>query len=91
MTNTFSVTQHNSHKTAHTIFNYSNPMTKPRFSKNQSVCFPGGAGTIIGYKPESDRWIYAVEMEMGPEPPMGRIGAETRLLLDEVELEAVIN
>lgn len=66
-------------------------MTKPRFSKNQLVCFVGGAGTIVGYQPESDRWIYAVEMEMGPEPSMGRIGAETRLLLDEMEIREVIN
>lgn len=92
MINAFSITQHNiPRKNTRAIYNCSKLMTKPRFNKNQLVCFAGGAGTIIGYKPESGRWIYAVEMEMGPEPPMGRIGAETRLLLDEIEIQAAID
>ncbi len=56
-------------------------------SKNQLVCFIGGVGKILRYRPESSKWNYTVEMEMGPEPPMGRVGAETRLLLYEEEIQ----
>ncbi len=72
-------------------FMATNVMTTPRFSKNQLVCFVGGVGKILGYRPESGTWAYAVEMEMGPEPPMGRIVAETRLLLHEAEIQGVMN
>lgn len=64
-------------------------MTIPKFGKNQQVCFVGGVGTILGYRPDLKTWVYAIEMEMGPEPPMGRVGAETRILLHEAEIEEV--
>jgi hypothetical protein len=66
-------------------------MTTPRFNKNQLVYFIGGVGKILGYRPDSDTWVYTVEMEMQPEPPMGRVGAETRLLLSETDIQGVMN
>ena len=65
-------------------------MTVPRFSKNQLVYFVGGVGTILGCRSDSGTWNYTVEMEMGPEPPMGRVGAETRLLLHEEDIQGVM-
>lgn len=63
----------------------------PRFSKNQLVRFVGGVGKILGYRLEADTWNYTVEMEMGPEPHMGRVGAETKLLLYEEDIQGVTN
>lgn len=68
-----------------------NVMTIPRYAKNQLVCFVGGVGTILGYQTDSGTWVYAVEMEMGPEPPMGRMGAETRILLHEADIQEAID
>lgn len=65
----------------------SNPMTLPRFIANQTVHFKGGIGTIKSFRPNSNNtWIYAVEMEMGPEPNFGRVGFETTILLHETEI-----
>ncbi len=66
-------------------------MLIPRFSKNQVVRFIGGVGKVLGYRSESGTWNYTVEMQMGPEPPMGRVGAETRLLLYEEDIQEVMN
>ncbi len=64
-----------------------NFMTPPRFTRNQTVHFRGGVGTIKSYRPNSNNtWIYAVEMEMGPEPDFGRVGLETTILLHETEI-----
>ncbi len=68
-----------------------NMMTIPRYAKNQLVCFVGGFGTILDCQPDSGTWVYALEMEMGPEPPMGRVGAETRILLLEADIQEVMN
>ncbi len=68
-----------------------NLMTKPRYAKEQIVCFVGGAGTILSCRPDSDTWIYVVEMELGPEPDMGRVGSETTVLLDEADIQGVLN
>lgn len=62
-------------------------MTFPKFSTNQLVCFIGGTGVIVKCFPASGTWTYTVEMELGPEPPMGRVGAETRLLLNETDIQ----
>lgn len=64
---------------------------EPRYSTNQTVCFVGGVGKILSYQPAYTTWTYAIEMEMGPEPSMGRIGAETRIVLDESDILAVLN
>ncbi|HIK14971.1 MAG TPA: hypothetical protein IGS53_06705 [Leptolyngbyaceae cyanobacterium M33_DOE_097] len=61
--------------------------TVPRYRRGQVVRFVGGKGTIQSYRPEGDSWSYWVEMEMGPEPEMGRIGAETTIVLAQAELE----
>lgn len=60
--------------------------TKPRFQKEQQVSFLGGLGVIKGYLPEAGTWTYLIEMEMGLEPEMGRIGSETRVLLPETDI-----
>ncbi|MBW4447855.1 MAG: hypothetical protein KME38_13545 [Spirirestis rafaelensis WJT71-NPBG6] len=65
--------------------------TQPRFRTNQMVHFVGGMGKIKNYRPNSATWTYAVEMEMGREPEMGRVGFETTILLDEADIEEVIN
>ena len=59
---------------------------KPRFRENQIVSFLGGVGKIKSYKADSSTWTYAVEMDMGPEPEMGRIGPETTILLHETDI-----
>lgn len=58
----------------------------PQFCQGEKVGFLGGVGTIKSYQLEANSWIYAVEMAMGPEPVMGRIGYETTVLLDEADL-----
>jgi hypothetical protein len=59
---------------------------KPRFNREQQVSFLGGCGTIKNYQPESGTWLYLIEMQMGPEPDMGRVGNETRIVLPEADL-----
>ncbi|AFZ30624.1 hypothetical protein Glo7428_2086 [Gloeocapsa sp. PCC 7428] len=58
----------------------------PQFRKGENVKFVGGVGTIKSYQLEAGSWTYAVEMAMGPEPEMGRIGYETTVLLNEADL-----
>ena len=48
-----------------------------------NVRFLGGVGKIKSFCSESNRWNYAVEMEMGAEPDFGRIGVQTTILLHE--------
>ena len=50
------------------------------------VEFIGALGTIIQYCPKSGYWSYLIEMEMGSEPEMGRIGYETAILLFETDI-----
>ncbi len=66
-------------------------VTEPKFSKNQPVCFVGGVGRILSCQLEYNTWAYIIEMEMGPEPSMGRIGAETSILLHENDILNVLN
>jgi hypothetical protein len=61
--------------------------SRPRFSLGQQVQFCGGTGIIIGYRPVARTWTYAIEMELGPTPSMGRIGPEATVLLQEAELQ----
>lgn len=63
----------------------------PRFKTNQMVHFVGGIGIIKNYRPDSGTWTYAVEMEMGPEPEMGRVGFETTILLNEADIHGIMN
>lgn len=62
---------------------------KPQFSYNQQVCFIGGMGTVKDCCFDAGKWIYTIEMPLGPEPEMGRIGPETQILLEEIEIQEV--
>lgn len=64
--------------------------TLPRFNNNQIVHFIGGIGRIKNLRPDSGTWTYAVEMEMGPLPEMGRVGFETTVLLQESDIQGII-
>lgn len=63
----------------------------PKFHKEQRVRFLGGTGNIKTYQPAAGRWIYEIEMELGPQPPMGRVGPETRILLCESDIQGVLD
>lgn len=67
------------------------PFNPPKFRKEQIVCFWGGTGMIRQYHLESGTWAYAVEMALGPEPDVGRVGSETTILLHEAEIQALMN
>lgn len=60
--------------------------TVPQFRKGERVAFIGGAGVVKNYRPDSGGWSYNVEMDMGPEPDVGRIGYETTIVLCEADL-----
>lgn len=62
--------------------------TVPQFRKGERVAFIGGAGVVKTYRPDSGGWSYTVEMDMGPEPEMGRIGYETTIVLPETDMAA---
>jgi hypothetical protein len=51
--------------------------------------FLGGEGSVKSFKNETEIWIYAIEMMLGPEPDFGRIGGETSILLSEDDLYAI--
>ncbi len=53
------------------------------------MCFIGGTGRIKDCYFYAGKWIYAIEMPLGPEPEMGRIGAETQIFLEEIEIQEV--
>lgn len=61
----------------------------PKFDKDQQVHFLGGNGIIKNCFMDSGIWAYAVEMELGPEPPIGRIGPEATVLLHQPEIQGV--
>jgi hypothetical protein len=58
----------------------------PRFCRNQRVYFIGGIGTVKNQQCESGCWTYLIEMDMGPEPEIGRVGCETTVQLFETDL-----
>ena len=62
----------------------------PKFRQSQMVCFQGGTGRICGCHLESGTWAYAVEMALGPEPEFGRVGSETTIILNEIDMQAVM-
>jgi hypothetical protein len=66
-------------------------LTIPKFTAAQRVYFVGGVGTIKNCRPEAGTWTYVIEMELGPEPEMGRVGSETTILLHEADLREVMN
>lgn len=62
-----------------------------QFCQGQKVRFVGGTGTVRNSKLESGCWTYLVEMDMGPEPEMGRIGYETTVWLFESDVDSIEN
>ncbi|MEH2311948.1 MAG: hypothetical protein V7K35_11220 [Nostoc sp.] len=62
-----------------------------KLCKGQIVSFIGGEGMIKNYRFESGSWEYLVEMPMGPEPEMGRVGYETMIWLPEVDISSLRN
>ncbi len=60
--------------------------TAPRFQRGQMAAFIGGQGVIKNYQLEAGSWAYVIEMEMGPEPEIGRVGCETTVCLFETDL-----
>ncbi|MFW6295832.1 MAG: hypothetical protein ACOC04_01445 [Halothece sp.] len=63
----------------------------PIFTKNQIVSFIGGVGKITNLQPTTyQTWLYEIEMALGKEPEFGRIGNETKLILEEIDIEKVI-
>jgi hypothetical protein len=60
-----------------------------QFSYNQQVYFLGGIGTIKDFCFDGGTWRYTIEMPLGPEPEMGRIGAETQIVLEEIDIQAI--
>lgn len=63
---------------------------QPKFCKEQQVSFLGGWGIIKNSFLSAGKWLYLVEMELGPEPEMGRIGPETTILLYQTDLQEVM-
>lgn len=62
-----------------------------QFSYNQQVCFIGGTGRVKNRCFNAGKWIYTIEMPLGSEPEMGRVGAETQIFLEEIEIQAVVS
>ncbi|MEM9510243.1 MAG: hypothetical protein AAGA16_21590 [Cyanobacteria bacterium P01_E01_bin.35] len=61
-------------------------INQPKFREEQQVQFVGGSGTISYKQSDGGQWLYGVEMPLGAEPDMGRIGYETIVLIPESEL-----
>ncbi|MFN6561346.1 MAG: hypothetical protein RMY28_016345 [Nostoc sp. ChiSLP01] len=66
-------------------------VAEPKFSNGQTVSFMGGEGIINNYRFESGNWDYLVQMPMGPEPEMGRVGYQTTIWLSEVDIYSLVN
>ena len=63
-------------------------LNAPKFREQQQVCFAGGQGTILSLQADGIDWLYSVEMPLGAEAEMGRIGYETIILMPETELNS---
>ena len=62
------------------------------FHRHQQVSFVGGEGVVRNFTYKNGTWKYLVVMPLAPAmPKFGRIGAETIVLLDEIELAAIGN
>ena len=64
-----------------------NAQEQPKFCPFQQVSFLGGMGKIVSRFSESGKWMYAVEMPLGNESEIGRIGSETIILMQESEIK----
>jgi hypothetical protein len=63
-----------------------NTLVGPKFRKGQKVVFVGGEGVIKNYRPESESWIYLVEMPLRLKQHIDRVGYETMLWLSETDI-----
>jgi hypothetical protein len=72
---------------ASTFHSVLQPSLSPKFNRSETVRFLGGIGTVKSLQPTAGTWMYRVEMELGPEPQMGRIGSETTVLLYESDID----
>jgi hypothetical protein len=71
-------------------FKFTPTFDLPKFNQEQQVLFFGGQGTVKNCHPDSSgTWTYIIEMELGPEPELGRLGSEASLILYEVEIEEI--
>lgn len=61
-------------------------INRPKFRPTQWVSFVGGEGIVRGYQSDAGTWTYLIEMPLGSEPDFGRIGAETMVFFNEVDL-----
>ncbi len=59
---------------------------KRKFYRTQHVIFAGGEGIIKSFKFDSGTWVYLVEMPLGIKSIFGRVGAETMVFLDQIEI-----
>ncbi len=66
-------------------------LNAPKFQEQQQVSFAGGQGRILALQADGIDWLYSVEMPLGVEPDMGRIGYETIVLMSEAELSSTIS
>lgn len=66
-------------------------ISPPKFRHSQLVSFLGGMGTIRSHHLESGTWAYAIEMSLGMEPEVGRVGTETTIFLHEVDIQLGMN
>ncbi|MDZ8094178.1 MAG: hypothetical protein RMZ42_19950 [Nostoc sp. DedQUE05] len=66
-------------------------LSLPKFHSGQKVEFIGKEGIIKNYRPQSGSWVYLLEMPMGLEPEMGRVGYETMIWLSEVDIYSPFN
>ncbi|WP_414571051.1 hypothetical protein [Nostoc sp. CCY 9925] len=66
-------------------------LAQPKFCNGQIVSFVGGEGVIKNYRFESSSWEYLLEMPMGPETEMGRVGYETMIWLCELDIYSLVN
>jgi hypothetical protein len=66
-------------------------LSKPKFTRNQTVGFIGGIGKIKNIQQQNNRWTYTIKMSMGAKPDFGRLGAETTILLEEHDLRRFDN
>ena len=72
--------------------NWLNSPPQRLYQHNRKVSFIGGEGIVRSSNFEGGTWKYLVEMPLAPVmPKFGRIGAETIVLLDEIELAAIGN
>ncbi|ALF54318.1 hypothetical protein ACX27_18090 [Nostoc piscinale CENA21] len=65
-------------------------LINPKFTKGQEVRFIGGKGVVKNYRPESNSWLYLIEMPLRIEHEIERIGYETMIWLSESDIYSML-